>query len=64
MNHLEKLKKTFDEIGVPYIIEESENGYVTLYICSEEEMKINRREISFGRDVFFEFCNGDLASSP
>lgn len=64
MSHLEKLQKTFDEIGVPYIIEEGENGYVTLHTCSEEEMKNKRRKISFERDVFFEFCNGELASSP
>jgi hypothetical protein len=60
MNHLEKLKKTFDEIGVPYVlIIEGEYSYI--YTCSEEEQKNNKL---LTRNVFFEFYNGELASSP
>lgn len=62
MSHLEKLKQTFDEIGVPYLIEDNGDGYVSLYTCSEEEQK--QGLLRYGRDVFFEFCNEKLASSP
>lgn len=65
MSHLEKLKKTFDEIGVPYVIEDGGEGWVCLYTCTKEEqanqIRFKNRIVS---DVFFEFENGELASSP
>jgi hypothetical protein len=65
MSHLEKLKKTFDEIGVPYITEDNGDGWVALYTCSKEDQDNNiRTPRIIGREVFFEFENGELASSP
>lgn len=72
MTDLEKLKKTFDEIGVHYIEEigefQVEFGvecqYINIYCSSEEESKENKlEERFFGSDRhFFEFRNGSIAS--
>lgn len=61
----ERLKQTFDQIGVPYVVEVS-NGYFNLYTCSEEEQKVSKRETKFFKQsVLFEFHpDGSMASTP
>ena len=63
----ERLKHTFDQIGVPYVVEISEGGYFKLYTCSEEEQvagKLNPR-VMFKQTVLFEFYpDGSKASTP
>lgn len=51
MSDLQKLIKTFDEIEVPYIIDDIGGGWIMLYTNKT-------------RNIFFEFRNGKLASSP
>lgn len=64
MTDLEKLKKTFDEIGVPYIekVDEDDPDYISIFTCTVEAQK--SKILPYYCDVFFEFCNGKLASSP
>lgn len=73
MTDLEKLKKTFDEIGVFYVEEIGESQlelgdvecqYINIYPSTEEESKENKVEerlFGSGRS-FFEFRNGSIAS--
>ena len=50
MSDLEKLKKTFDELGVPYFIEQC-GDYVNLLISSR-------------KSILFEFHKGIMVSCP
>ena len=60
-----RLKETFDTIGVPYIEVDDGDGYRSIHTCSEEEQKKGKLEVNFYRqDVFFEFQNGKLVSTP
>lgn len=69
MTDLEKLKKTFDELGIFYVeeigelqIEFSEEcQYINIWIASEEEAKANKLDNPFSRQLF-EFRNGKVAS--
>lgn len=63
---LERLKDTFDKIGVPYVTE-VEDGYTNLYTCSEAEQKAGKIDNQFGLRNYplFEFDeNGRTASTP
>lgn len=51
MNDLQKLKQTFDEIGVPYCIEDAGCGWINLTISSRN-------------NILFEFYNGKMFSCP
>lgn len=71
MTDLEKLKNTFNEIGVFYVEEIKEIDlifqpgcqYVNIYPSKERESKDKKLgERLFGHGDFFEFCNGKLAS--
>lgn len=58
MTDLEKLKRSFDEIGIHYLIENKECGYVNLWVCNEQSNL--QKAKSYGR--LFEFCDGEIAS--
>ena len=62
---LQRLKDTFDKIGVSYV-EKVEDGYTYIYTASEEEQKTGELKQRFmSESTFFEFDeNGNLASSP
>jgi hypothetical protein len=66
VSDLEKLKQTFDSIDVNYIEIDDGNGYCSLHTCTDEEKKANKLEPKTfrGRDIFFEFFEGKLASVP
>lgn len=55
LSDLDKLKQTFDAIGIPYVDVDDGEGYHSIYTTDDEERPGN---------VFFEFLNGKLASSP
>jgi hypothetical protein len=69
MTALEKLKKTFDELGIFYVEEiggfqiefNEECQYINIYLANEEEAKNNKLDNPFSRQLF-EFRNGELAS--
>lgn len=62
---LERLKQTFDQIGVPYV-ETKENGYSYINTCSWEEQQAGKiKGKLLGNQVFFEFApDGSVASTP
>ena len=63
MSHLEKLKQTFREIGVTFILEDKGEGWVNLVLCNKEEQENNVLEERFFKDVvLFEFHNEELVS--
>lgn len=59
----EKLKATFDELGIHYVVEENDDSYL-LYVSSEEEAKTGKLKPRLLNDRhFFEFYpNGEIAS--
>jgi hypothetical protein len=69
MTDLEKLKKTFDELGIFYVEEIpkdeddecSNDDWVYMYLTDEEEAKNNKLDDPFSRQLFA-FQNGKLAS--
>jgi hypothetical protein len=64
MTDQEKLLKTFDEIGIHYIVEECDepdllpSKYVCIWICGEE----NTLQQAKNYDHLIEFCDGRIAS--
>lgn len=63
---LERLKQTFDAIGVPYVEEDAGNGYIHIYTCSREEQVAGKKtpRLIGGGHTLFEFYNGETASTP
>jgi hypothetical protein len=73
VDDIDRLKQTFDAIGVPYVVvnQPHENGdvYQRLYTSNEEEQANGKLEESwedrwFKQRTLFEFCNGTVASTP
>lgn len=65
MTDLMRLKEVFDAIGVPYVETDDGDGYRSIHTCSQEEQKAGKLESHFYRqDVFFEFEDGKLVSTP
>lgn len=64
MTPLQRLRIVFKEIGVPFVEEKDEEGWTTLYCCSDQEQE--KGELSkYSTHVYFEFNKDeDLASSP
>jgi len=61
---LERLKDTFDKIGVPYVAI-IEDGYTDIYTCSPEEQKAGKLDQSSHNYTLFEFCeNGAKVVVP
>lgn len=62
---LERMKDTFDKIGVSYV-EKLEEKYTYLYMATEEEQKAGEKNTKcLAMEIFFEFDeDGKLASHP
>lgn len=61
---LDRMKDTFDKIGVHYV-EKLEGEYTYLYMATEEEQKAGEKNTRcLTMEIFFEFQNGKLSSHP
>lgn len=65
VSDLDRLKETFDQIDVPYVEVDDGDGYRSIHTCTVKEHAAGKLERKFlGKDVFFEFQEGKLASTP
>jgi len=58
LSDLDKLKQTYDALGISYVVVDKGSGYHLLYKSTEEE-KVN---CDFKSKEFFEFLDGKLVS--